>query len=173
MQYGAIEQIKFLVIIFLSGMLCGIVYDVIRARRKLLDLGNICVNVEDTIFCIFSGIVFLTVTFYLNSGVIRISGFFGIIFGEFIYFLLIRNRIRNLFIFIAKKTKDLFIIILKIILFPLKLFERLLRKPVHIAVWYVGGRLRKVKYKFKLSGNKIKKHIKLISIFARKRSKKH
>lgn len=173
MQYGVIEQIKFILIIFLSGMFCGLVYDMIRARRKLLDLGDIYVNIEDTIFCIFSGIVFLAVTFYLNSGVIRISGFFGIIFGEFLYFLLIRNKIRNFFIFLAKKINELLILIIKITLFPVKLFDRLLRRPVHIAVWYVGGRLRKVKYKFKSSGEKLKKHIKLISIFTRKRAKKH
>jgi len=173
MQNGVEEQIKFLFFIVISGMLCGIVYDIIRARRKLLNLANICVNIEDIIFCIFTGIVFLTVTFYLNSGIIRISGFFGIIFGEIIYFLLIRNRVRNFFIILAKLIRKISIYLLKIILFPFKFIKHLLKKPIYITVWYVGGRLRRIRAKIRFSAKIVENRLKIINIFMRKRAKKH
>ena len=169
MQNNVGEQIRFLLVIIASGMGCSLVYDIIRARRKLFNLGNICVNIEDIIFCVFTGIIFLTVTFYLNSGIIRISGFFGIISGELLYFFLIRNRMRNFFIFLAKQLFKIFTLFLKIVVFPAKLINRLFRKPVYIAAWYVGGYMRKFKYKLRISGNIAKNHIKIINIFVRKR----
>lgn len=173
MENGVEEQIVFLLSIILSGMGCGLVYDIIRARRKLLNLGNIYVNIEDVIFCIFTGVVFLAVTFYLNSGIVRTSGFFGIIFGELLYFLLIRNRIRNLIIVITKKIIKILILAVKIIVFPIRLVKRLLKKPIYIVAWYVSGHVKKVKSKLKLIGSRAGNHIKLFGIFVGKRSKKH
>ena len=173
MLIGIDNQLKFLISVILSGMLCGVVYDIIRARRKLFDFGNICVNIEDIIFCIFTGIVFLSVTFHLNSGIIRISGFFGIILGEFIYYLLLRNYIRNFFIYIAKKIYTLFIIIIKIFLLPIRILKHLLRKPVHITIWYINRHLRKNKSIILLLLERIKQRVKILKLFMVKRGKKH
>lgn len=173
MQNGVEEQIRFLLGVVLSGIGCGLIYDIIRARRKLFNWGNICVNIEDIIFCLFTAVVFLTVTFYLNSGVVRVSGFFGILFGELMYFLIIRNRIRNFFVFAAKKLYWGFNKILKILFFPLKLIVHIIIKPVHIVAWYAGGRIRKLKYKARLILSKIKNHLKIINLFVVKRAKKH
>ena len=173
MQNFVGEQIKFLLGIIVSGMLCGIVYDIIRERRKLFYLGNIYVNIEDIIFCIFTGIVFLTVTFYLNSGVIRITGFLGIIIGEFIYFLLIRNHVRNFFIILAKLIKKLLIFIIRIFFFPIKLVKRLLKKPICIFVWYVGGHFKRINNRIKTMKKMLENRLKIINIFIRKSSKKH
>ena len=173
MQNGIEEQIRFLIAVFLSGMLCGLVYDVFRARRKLLRLSNIYVNAEDVIFLIITGIIFLAVTFYLNSGVIRVSGFFGLRSGELVYFLLFRNHVRNFLIFLAKKIYKLLIIILRILFLPIKIIIRLFKKPVYIAAWYAGGRIKKTKSKLRIFKNIIKNRIKLINLFVKKKAKKH
>lgn len=173
MVHGTQEQLSFLLGTIGAGLLCSLFYDIIRVRRKLINLGNLCVNIEDVFFCIFTGIVFLFVTFYLNSGIIRISGLSGIIIGEIFYFVILRNKVRNLLIFLVKLLVKFISLILNILIFPFKLIRHIFKRPVCIAIWYVGGKFKKIKSKLKLIIDSLKNKAKIISLFTGKRVKKH
>ncbi len=173
MQDGTFFEIRFLLAVYLSGMLCGFVYDFLRARRKLLNLGNIYVNIEDIIYCLFTGIIFLIVTFFLNNAQIRLSGFLGLFVGEFTYFFILRNRMRNFLVFVFGKIFKILLFTLKILLLPIILLNRLLKRPVGIVVWYAGGKIKIAKSKFSTIKNLAKNRCKIANIFIKKGAKKH
>ena len=168
MVHGINEQIKYIIATFLTGLIIGFLYDFLRARRKLINFGNICVNIEDILFCVSSGFLFLTITFYFNSGDIRIGGFFCVFLGILSYFFVLRNRMVNLIVVVTVYFKKLLTSILKIIAFPVKIVVRLFKKPIEIIIWYTGGGIKKTKRVVKTLIFKQKKLLSMLNLFIRK-----
>ncbi len=103
-MYITSELISFLMCI-LMGMGIGILFDMFRIIRKIINHNNVVVVIQDFIFCICSGVYLFYIMYILNSGQFRFYMLIGIIFSNILYFLLISKCFVNIFVYIFTPLK--------------------------------------------------------------------
>ena len=81
--------ILFLVI---TGFVCGIFYDVLAVKRKLVGEQYVFLLFDDIIFVLFSVILFLISVFVVNNGIVRWYEFMGFLV-RFVFYKLTLSRI--------------------------------------------------------------------------------
>lgn len=169
MEQGITEQLKFLSAVFISGILFGFLYDVLRAKRKLFKTTGFSVNFEDILFCVICGSTLLVVIFYFNSAKIRISAFLDAGAGVLLYFYILKNKMVKFLVRTAIFTEKIVAGVLKVILFPVKIIIRLFKKPVCIIYWHVGSKMKKIKSILKVNLHKLGEKARLFNLFIKKR----
>lgn len=136
---------------FLWSMACGaamaVVYDFLRARRREKKLIGIFVYIEDILWLGVLGALVYILAFRENAGQIRWYSFLGIALGAFVYKLALGDKLMNLF----RGAYALFVrglcFAVKILLLPLRLVSRLVKRPVGVVVWHSregAGEFRKI-----------------------------
>lgn len=161
-KLGVQTEFKYFICIILSGVFLGVIYDLFRAKRKVSKTDTILTNIEDVLFSIIFTIVFLAVTYYLNSGIVRLNGILGLLAGFFLYFYFTENKVVTFLVFSFFKIRSFFIIIFKIVFFPLKFIIHLFKKPVYIVFWFVNAKVNKNKNRMKTLLHKLKNELKII-----------
>ncbi len=165
MYANNLEQLYSFFIFIIVGIIISIIFDIFRILRKTFKTPDIVTYIEDILFWILSGIIILGSIFIFNNGELRLYIFIGMMIGIVLYMLFVSKyfiKINVIIINIIRKTIDK---ILNIILKPLKMFykllKRLLFKPICIII---------INFKsfFKKSINKCKK----IKILDKKLDKK-
>lgn len=162
MIFGIENQLLFMGAGVISGFLMSFVYDILRAKRKMSRSGALLVNLEDIIFILFSGFVFLYITYEFNSGTVRLTGFLTVASGGILYFFIFRNKMVG---FICTVSK----LVLKILIFPFAAIWRIFRKPVRIIAWRTGSFCGGLKRKCKAAAGLAKRRILLINLFVKKK----
>ena len=169
MQQGVSEQVIYLCIVFLNGILSGFLYDILRAKRKVFNVSKTGIIIEDILFCIICGGLVLYCTFRFNSGEVRVGAFFCIALGFSLYYLILRNRVLKVLVKAIIVIKKSIKFLLKTVLFPVKIIIRLFRKPACIIVWYAGSKYKRFKSIFRVNINKLKKRAYICNLFMKKR----
>ena len=120
----------------LCGVIMTIAYDFLRARRREKSVPAIFVYLEDTAWFAALGIIMYVLAFKENSGMVRWYSFLGVGLGALIYKLLFGDMVMQL----LRKAYGLFIrgicFAIKIILFPLNLLLKTVRRPIRVVVWH-------------------------------------
>ena len=114
-------QLYSLLIFTISGIAIGIFFDIFRILRKSFKTPDIITYIEDIIFWIFSGLFFLFMLFKFNNGEIRSYVVVGLAFGILIYIFTISK-------YFIKINVSIICFVKKVILYPLKLLWRFLKK---------------------------------------------
>lgn len=116
-------QLYSLLIFTISGIAIGIFFDIFRILRKSFKTPDVVTYIEDTIFWIFSGLFFLFILFKFNNGEIRSYVILGLIFGITIYIFTISK-------YFIKMSVSIICFIKKIILYPLQLLWKFVKKLI-------------------------------------------
>lgn len=120
----------------LCGVLMTVAYDFLRARRREKTVPAFFVYLEDTAWFAALGIILYVLAFRENSGMVRWYSFLGAGLGAIIYKLLFGDRVMQL----LRKAYGLFIrgicFAIKIILFPINLMLRTVRRPIRVVAWH-------------------------------------
>lgn len=131
------EQLKVLVVFFISGFLIGSLFDGFRAQRRALKISDFITYVQDILFWILSGIVVILTIVWYTDGQIRSYMIIGIVAGVVIYFNLFSKYIllaeTKITIFIISAIKKLF----AIFLYPIKKINKIIKKDwkkIHIVL---------------------------------------
>ena len=95
---------------FLLGVMCGIVYGVLRIFRRIIKRGKIRAAFEDILFWIFNSAATFVFLYHVNGGVVRAYIIFFIILGMGLYEITIGN------------------LVIKIVIKPLKFFLKIIGK---------------------------------------------
>lgn len=114
-------QLYSLLIFTISGIAIGIFFDIFRILRKSFKTPDIITYIEDIVFWIFSGLFFLFMLFKFNNGEIRSYVIVGLTFGILIYIFTISK-------YFIKINVSIICFVKKVILYPLKLLWRFLKK---------------------------------------------
>ena len=107
MTFYVTDQNTVVIVLLLFGAFCGVLRDIIIAKRRVFHAGVVIAFFEDLIFCILLTAVYHMIVFVTNYGYVRwyefvsvFAGFllyrisFGKIFGELFYrILLLMKRI--------------------------------------------------------------------------------
>lgn len=165
MNLGIEDQLLFLLAAAVSGILLSFLYDILRAKRRAFGGGTLSVNLEDIIFILFSGTVFLYVAYKYNGGAVRAAGFFASVFGGALYFAVFKNKMVGVICFVIRLAQRGG----KALLFPIKAVfcavYRTIKKPAHVAVWYTGNIFFGFKSRAKAIWWRIKQKIKILRLF--------
>ena len=137
--YNSVKgEFAFFVASVLAGILLAVLYDIIRISRRVVKVGAPVVVSEDILFFSLSALLFFAVAYITNNGEVRLHGFFGALIGITAYFSLVKNRFVDfgtaLFLWIIKAS----LVVLRWVLFPLRLVLRVFKKPIDVIAWYTG-----------------------------------
>lgn len=104
-----------------TGIIMGILYDVVRVLRRIFDHPNWLIQIEDLLYWVACGCLAFIMIFWRNYGQIRGFVFVGILIGAVLYFTTISRWVINI---VTQIIKSLVIIpiqcIMKIISIPIR-----------------------------------------------------
>ena len=91
----------------ISGMLSGLVFDMFRCKRKIIETSNILVYFEDLLFWIIIGAIAIYTSYIACNGQVRMFMLFAMLLGSMIYFLTISRICYKVFESVCRYIKRL------------------------------------------------------------------
>lgn len=162
MEVSSTQQVFVFLLCVVSGVICGMFFDLQRFLRKICAASNIRTTVEDTVFIILCSAVVIGFGFFFNDGEIRLYQLAGTLSGALFYiaalsrpFMWILNLIRRIVETLVLKP---FIKICRILYVPVRkiysLTRRILKKTAKI--------LRGIRNNAAKHRKRLKKRIKML-----------
>lgn len=122
MPLGLNMQINLVMYSLLAGLITGFLFDIYRGIRGINSI-KILIIIEDILFCILIALVVFTFLLYTNYAFLTPYVYILIIIALIIYFRFISKYIFLSEMVMARSIYRLIRIILKNILYPLKIIE--------------------------------------------------
>lgn len=120
MLLGLNMQINIVVYSLIAGIITGILFDIYRGIRGLNSM-KILLIIEDLLFCVLIALIVFTFLLYTNYAFLTPYVYIFILIAVLIYFKFISKYFYTGEIIIIKLFYKLFRILLKNILYPLKI----------------------------------------------------
>jgi len=153
------EQVFLFLTCVQTGVMMGMLYDLIRIFRKIIQHPNWMVQIEDLLYWVTCGCFAFIMLYWENYGQIRVFVFAGILIGSVLYFLtfsILFMKVATWVIFWIKKIINQLI---QFVLIPIKCIIRILDIPYRYTC-RAYGTLNKYKQiqvgKVKIKGRKYK-----------------
>lgn len=119
-----------------GGLVIGLLFDVFRIWRKNFPVPTALVWVQDALFwLLLAGVVYATI-FITNSAQVRWYEFAAIGLGAALYLCTLSRLVIGVSSFVIRLAKRVLLFVLKLVLFPLYLLDKCLRRPI---LWIWGG----------------------------------
>ncbi len=112
------------VIMVICGALCGVVFDVFRAMRRMHKTAGGVVALQDICFWLLELILVYMAAFYLNYAHIRAYEAVALVIGSWLYFMTASGYVLGFFVVLIRKITKAFAVMAKPIS---KLFQFLKR----------------------------------------------
>lgn len=122
------DQCKTFCVFFVVGILIGIIFDFFRALRKNFKTNNIIIYIEDILFFIIIGALFLKSVLIFSFGEIRFYIFIAIIFGIITYILTIEKICMIIFETFLYSIKKIILFLITILKIPIKFISNVMLK---------------------------------------------
>ena len=119
-----------------AGIMLAFLYDFLRSSRKIFKTSVLGVNIEDILFLIGTGCFIFWLGYDKNNGIVRVQGLLGLLLGFWLYRKLFRDYIVRFIVWVSGVLVRTFLIVVRIILYPLKVIFRILSKPFYVIAWY-------------------------------------
>ncbi|MBP3595859.1 MAG: spore cortex biosynthesis protein YabQ [Clostridia bacterium] len=113
---------------FILGILTGFIFDFFRALRKTIKTNNIFTYIEDIIFFLIIGAMFLRSIIIFSAGELRFYIFIAIFLGIIIYILTIGNLCVIIFKVILDVLKKIILNFIRILKIPTKILKKVFKK---------------------------------------------
>lgn len=156
MEVSSSHQMYVFFLSVLSGIGCGVFFDLQRSLRRLRFAGGIRTTIEDIIFVIVSLGVTIALGFFFNNGQMRYYQVMGGISGALFYAAFLSRTVMKL-------LQLVYSILEKIIVKPVALLLRIASVPMR-KLWDIvkalSGKMKKIKKKISRNLKKGKKHLK-------------
>ena len=134
MGVTVISQVYVFIGAFVCGLIVGFIYDIFRVFRKIVKSGIKYIGVQDMFFWVVAASVVFIYIFTMNDGELRWYEFFGIAIGTLSYGVLLSRFARKILLRCYGIINNVAALILKIVLTPIALIYRLLRRPFVLVV---------------------------------------
>lgn len=121
MNTVTLNQAYLFMIFMLNGLLIGIIFDIFRILRRSFQTSNLITYIEDILFWTISSLTIMYTLFVFNNGEIRGYIFIGLFLGIALYMLFLSKTIVKISVKIILFIKKIFLGILNIIAYPLKI----------------------------------------------------
>lgn len=126
------------IFVFLScvllGMILGLLFDVFRIVRRTTPAGTVATATEDMLFWLLAALLVFLALLFLNDGQSRIFEWLGIAIGGMLYLSVFSRLVIAASMHVIHALKTVFRWILFLLLFPVRLLFRILKKPMIRAI---------------------------------------
>lgn len=117
------NQTYLFIVFTIVGIIIGILFDIFRILRKSFKTKDIVTYMEDILFWILTGIIILFSMYKFSNGELRFFMIIGIIMGTLMYMITFSRYVIKISVFIIKIIKT-------IIVYPVKVVEKILKKII-------------------------------------------
>ncbi len=117
------NQTYLFIVFTIVGIIIGILFDIFRILRKSFKTKDIVTYIEDIFFWILTGIIILFSMYKFSNGELRFFMIIGIIMGTLMYMITFSRYVIKISVFIIKIIKT-------IIVYPVKVVEKILKKII-------------------------------------------
>ena len=162
-------QVEFFIWSLITGLISGLLYDFFRAARQLTKPKNSTIIAHDILFLVITAIFVFVLSFTAGRGELRFFEFLGIICGFILYRLAFRDTIVKILSACARFLVKIVITILKIVLFPLRIIYKVLKKPLNIIIWHSKARARKTSSAIKIRRERLSRGVKNLKFALKKK----
>ncbi len=159
MYVNSLNQLISFFVFFISGCFIGVIFDIFRVLRKSFKTSDIITYIEDIIFGILTMIIILSSIFKFNNGELRLYIFIATMLGLMFYILLISRFFIKVNVTIVIHLKKIFKNVLRILIYPINILNRMLKKILIRPFYIVFINLRYISTKkVKKIKNSLKKY---------------
>lgn len=120
MGFNPVLEIRIFLSFFISGAVCGMVFDFFRALRRNFSLSFVWVLITDSLFWIITTAISAFCVFYLNDGLLRSFVVVSFFIGVILYFFTVSALVLTAFLKIITIISQIIKLFFKILLTPLK-----------------------------------------------------
>ncbi len=138
-------EIQFFIACTLAGFIVSFVYDLLRISRRIVNVNDFVINAQDLLFFAAAAIILFYAAYLKNNGEIRWQWFIGGALGVFLYIVIVKNRFLNAGVAIYSTLVKIIGMLIKILLFPIKLILKIFKKPINVIAWYTGKGVKRIK----------------------------
>ena len=117
------NQTYLFIVFTIVGIIIGVLFDIFRILRKSFKTKDIVTYIEDIFFWILTGIIILFSMYKFSNGELRFFMIIGIIMGTLMYMITFSRYVIKISVFIIKIIKT-------IIVYPVKVVEKILKKII-------------------------------------------
>lgn len=114
----------------INGIIIGILFDFFRIIRKSFKITDIGTYIQDILFWLISGFIFLYSMCVFCNGELRWFMVFGVLIGACIYIITISKYVISFSVGFINITKNIFLKILNIVFFPFKILYRVTKNTI-------------------------------------------
>lgn len=158
------NQAYLFLVFTINGIIIGLLFDIFRILRKSFKTSDMITYLQDILFWILTGFVLLYSIFTFSNGEVRLYMFFGVFLGCMLYMLMFSKYFININVKIIITIKKIMAKIITIILFPLKLIIKFIKKIFFKPIKFITINTNKIKLNsrkkikniFKIQKKKIK-----------------
>ena len=140
MEVSSSQQMYVFILCLISGIVCGMFFDIQRSLRKISAAGGIRTVIEDTVFVAVCTGTAIGIGFLFNKGQIRYYQIMGLVSGALFYaaFLsrIMMRIMRKIYVFLRRFIIVPVITVLKAVFFPfVKLYSFLKKNFIKTKVY--------------------------------------
>ena len=117
------NQTYLFIVFTIVGIIIGVLFDIFRILRKSFKTKDIVTYIEDILFWILTGIIILFSMYKFSNGELRLFMIIGIIMGTLMYMITFSKYVIKISVFIINIIKT-------IIVYPIKVIEKILKKII-------------------------------------------
>lgn len=134
MTFYVTDQNRVVFALFLFGIFCGFMRDIITVKRKVIGTVIFTEIPEDIIYCALMTFLYFMVIFVTNYGYVRWYEFASLSAGFALYRLTLSGIVVRMLSFVLEKLLKITGAVLKFVLSPMVFLARLLKKRIFIVV---------------------------------------
>lgn len=120
----------------LTGGVLALAYDLLRTVRRIIRTSAFGVNLEDILYFLMAGALMFWLAYDKNGGRLRWQGILGTAAGFALYRAVFQDWVVKILVRGYDILVQIFLWILKILLFPVRIVYKILEKPFVIIGWY-------------------------------------
>ena len=118
----------------IAGMGAGFLFDLFRLFRYKKRRGTVRMGIEDGLFFLLAAALIFRVLLQKNDGAVRLYAWVAIALGGAAYTLFVSRFVFRGMVFIQRLIRRMGALILRVLLFPLRLLCRVLRRPLFAVI---------------------------------------
>lgn len=139
------NQAYLFLVFTINGVIIGLLFDIFRILRKSFKTSDTITYFQDILFWILTGLILLYSIFNFSNGEIRFYMFLGVFFGCLIYMLLFSKYFIKINVKIILTLKKILTKMLSIIIFPINIIIKFIRKIFFKPINFITINIKKSK----------------------------
>lgn len=138
------NQAYLFLVFTINGIIIGILFDIFRILRRSFKTTDLITYVEDILFWILTGFILLYSIFTFSNGEIRFYMFLAVFLGCLIYMIMFSKYFIKINVKIILIIKNILDKTISIIIYPIKIIFKILKKLFFKPIKFITINLRKI-----------------------------